>query len=67
MMIDPTIRELLKRHGVDVEPATQEAKRVRAIALHRGGKTIREVARELGVPRSTIGKWVFNTKREPTT
>ena len=65
--VDDGLRALLERHGVDVEPATQEAKRVRAIALRRGGKTIREVARELGVPRSTIGKWVFNTKREPTT
>lgn len=65
--VDDGLRALLERHGVEVEPRTNEALRVRAIALRRAGKTIREVARELGVPRSTIGKWVFNTKREPTT
>ena len=64
---DDALRALLERHGVAIEPATQEAKRVRALALRRAGMTIRDVARELGVPRSTIGKWVFNTKREPTT
>jgi hypothetical protein len=63
---DDALRALLERHGVDVEPATQEAKRVRAVALRRAGKTIRDVARELGLPVSTTGAWLTNVKPDRT-
>jgi transposase-like protein len=62
--VDDALRAMLERHGVDVEPRTNEALRVRAIALRRAGKTIRDVARELGLPVSTTGAWLKNVKPE---
>lgn len=58
------LRELLERHGVDPTPRTNEALRVRAVALRRGGQTIREVAGELRLPVSTLGAWLRNVKPE---
>ena len=63
--VDDGLRALLARHGVDVEPRTNEALRVRAVALRRAGKRIRDVARELGLPVSTTGAWLKNVKPEP--
>ena len=63
--VDDGLRALLERHGVDVEPRTNEALRVRAVALRRAGKRIRDVARELGLPVSTTGAWLKNVKPEP--
>lgn len=65
--VDDGLRALLERHGVDVEPRTNEALRVRAVALRRAGKTIRDVARELGLPVSSTGSWLKNVKPDPTT
>jgi hypothetical protein len=61
---DDALHALLERHGVSVKPATQEAKRVRALALRRAGGTVRDVARELGLPVSTTGAWLKNIKPE---
>jgi hypothetical protein len=62
--VDDALRALLERHGVDVEPRTNEALRVRAVALRRAGGTVRDVARELGLPVSTTGAWLRNVKPE---
>lgn len=61
---DDALRALLQRHGVDPAPRTPEAQRHRAIELRRAGMTVRGIARELSVPVSTVGRWVFNTKPE---
>lgn len=61
---DGDLRALLERHGVDPTPRTNEALRVRAVALRRGGQTIREVAGELGLPVSTLGAWLRNVKAD---
>jgi hypothetical protein len=57
---DDALRGLLLRHGVDPAPRTPEAQRHRAIELRQAGMTIRDVAREVAVPVSTVGRWVQN-------
>jgi len=62
--VDDGLRAMLERHGVDVEPRTPEAQRHRAIELRQAGMTIRDVAREVAVPVSTVGRWLLNIKPE---
>ncbi len=60
------LEALLVRHGVDPQPRTPERLRERAIELRRAGGTIREIARQLGLPVSTTGAWLRNVPVETT-